>query len=103
VLKRGEVKLGFGTEGLALDEIKFRAVAVLLMDLMNVADLEAMPIAAIFSDSASLLLANPPKPLRKPSLGKTGYAGSLIKPELLGLVPIWDKFDKRQRFSLVWT
>lgn len=61
VLKRGEVKLGFGTEGLDLDEIKFRVAAVLWMDLMNVVDLEAIPIAAIFSDSFFYCFCNSTK------------------------------------------
>lgn len=70
VLKRGEVKLGFGTEGLDLDEIKFRVAAVLWMDLMNVVDLEAIPIAAIFSDSFFYCFLQFHQNLRKPSLWK---------------------------------
>lgn len=62
MLKRGEVKLGFGMESLGLeDEIKFReAVFLMKIDLINVEDLEAILVAAIFfsdSEFSSILLS----------------------------------------------
>lgn len=87
MLKRGEVKLGFGAVHLGLGEIKFRVVAFLKMDLIDVVDLETIPIAAISQFLCSIVSAiSTSQNLCKPFTRIGRFEETIkFKPESFGL------------------